>query len=54
MERSDPGTIETLLGCGLYLVGGLGVTVGANIPRNKQLETLDPDSPGSCTTTYWT
>lgn len=44
----DPGTVELLLGCALYLIGSFGVTVLANVPRNAALAGLsgDEDSEG--------
>jgi uncharacterized membrane protein len=48
VTRPDAGTtVELLLGCALYLVGTLGVTVRANVPRNDALAALDPDAPES-------
>ncbi|WP_436736399.1 DUF1772 domain-containing protein [Streptomyces sp. BBFR102] len=46
---SPPGSglVVTLLGAVLYLAGGFGVTVAANVPRNDRLAALDPDDPGS-------
>jgi uncharacterized membrane protein len=32
-------------GAALYLVGTVGVTMAANVPRNDRLEKLDPDDP---------
>ncbi|MFC7306553.1 DUF1772 domain-containing protein [Streptomyces monticola] len=43
----DKGTIELLVGCGLYLFGTLGVSVAANIPRNDAMAKLDPEAPES-------
>lgn len=43
----DRGTVELLLGCGLYLCGSFGVTVAANIPRNEALAKLDPEADAS-------
>lgn len=45
--RPDPGTVASLLGCGLYLSGSFGVTVVASIPRNDALAKLDPEAPES-------
>lgn len=34
-----------LAGAALYLVGAIGVTMGANVPRNDALSELDPTGP---------
>ena len=34
-----------LLGCGLYLVGVMAVTIGYHVPRNNALDAVDPTSP---------
>ncbi|MFE9247455.1 DUF1772 domain-containing protein [Streptomyces sp. NPDC007088] len=47
VRRPESGLTEVLLGCGLYLVGGFGVTAAANVPRNTALETVDPQAPAS-------
>ena len=31
----------------LYLTGTIGVTIACNVPRNKSLAALEPDSAGS-------
>jgi uncharacterized membrane protein len=41
---SQPGAPPCLAGCLAYLLGGFGVTVAANVPRNDALAGLDPDS----------
>ncbi|MFE9024093.1 DUF1772 domain-containing protein [Streptomyces sp. NPDC007808] len=47
----DEGTVELLLGSGLYLFGSFGVTVVANVPRNETLLKLDAGTPEA--TDYW-
>lgn len=47
VRSPDRGFVTALLGCGLYLAGGFGVTVAANLPRNAALDTLDPEAPES-------
>ena len=46
-DLDGPGSVHLLVGSVLYLVGGLGVTVGFHIPRNEALDRVDPDAPGS-------
>ncbi|MFH8938087.1 DUF1772 domain-containing protein [Streptomyces griseosporeus] len=41
----DEGTVELLVGSGLYLAGAFGVTVVANVPRNDALLRLEAGSP---------
>jgi len=41
---SQPGALLRLAGSLAYLLGGFGVTMAANVPRNDALATLDPDS----------
>ncbi|WP_071338451.1 anthrone oxygenase family protein [Streptomyces albidoflavus] len=45
--RPENGLVVTVLGAALYLVGGFGVTVAANVPRNDRLAALDAEDPGS-------
>jgi uncharacterized membrane protein len=47
----DEGTVELLVGSGLYLFGVFGLTIVANVPRNDALARLDPDTPE--TAAYW-
>ncbi len=47
----DEGTVELLLGSGLYLFGSFGVTVVANVPRNETLLKLDAGTPEAAD--YW-
>jgi uncharacterized membrane protein len=47
----DDGTVELLLGSGLYLIGVFGVTAVANVPRNDTLLRMDPGSPEAAL--YW-
>ncbi|MFF0000274.1 anthrone oxygenase family protein [Streptomyces avermitilis] len=47
----DAGTVELLVGSGLYLFGTFGVTAVANVPRNGALLKMDPGAPE--TATYW-
>lgn len=46
-----PGAWLPLLGSLLYLVGVVGVTALANVPRNNALAALDPQSTGAAA--YW-
>lgn len=39
-----PGAAYTLVGCLLYLVGTVLVTIVCNVPRNNALATVDPAS----------
>lgn len=43
---SQPGAPLRLAGSLAYLLGGFGVTMAANVPRNDALAALDPDSVG--------
>lgn len=43
----EPGAREVLVGGLCYLVGCLGVTVGYHLPRNAELDRLDPEAPTS-------
>ncbi|MCW7943155.1 membrane protein [Streptomyces hygroscopicus] len=45
------GTVQLLVGSGLYLAGAFGVTAVANVPRNDTLLRLDPESPEAGA--YW-
>ncbi|MEU4085121.1 anthrone oxygenase family protein [Streptomyces aureus] len=47
----DDGTVELLLGSALYLFGGFGVTIAANVPRNDALMKLEPGTPEAAA--YW-
>jgi uncharacterized membrane protein len=47
----DEGTVELLLGSGLYLFGSFGVTITANVPRNEALLKLDAGTPEAAA--YW-
>ncbi|MCX4998904.1 DUF1772 domain-containing protein [Streptomyces longwoodensis] len=47
----ERGTVELLLGSGLYLVGAFGVTVAANVPRNDALRKLEAGT--SEAVRYW-
>ncbi|WP_425835214.1 DUF1772 domain-containing protein [Streptomyces fractus] len=49
----DPGTIELLLGCALYLAGSFGVTVLANVPRNAALAGLSGDEATESSAAQW-
>ena len=40
-------TVLALTGAALYLVGTIGVTIAANVPRNDTLAALDPHAPGT-------
>ena len=44
---AKPGSLSLLAGSLLYLVGGLGVTIAFNIPRNDALEKIDGSLPHS-------
>ena len=50
-QWEQPGAIYWLLGCLLYLVGTIGVTVLGNIPLNDALAIVSPDSAEG--TTLW-
>ncbi len=45
--RWHAGAVYSLVGCALYLVGTLMVTVVFNIPRNNALARVAPDDPDS-------
>jgi uncharacterized membrane protein len=47
----DEGTVELLLGSGLYLFGSFGVTITANVPRNEALLKLDAGTSEAAA--YW-
>jgi uncharacterized membrane protein len=47
----DTGTVELLLGSGLYLFGVFGLTMVANVPRNDALGRLEPGTPEAAA--YW-
>lgn len=47
----DGARAELLLGSALYLFGGFGVTMAANVPRNETLAGLEPGSPEAAA--YW-
>ncbi|MER5211592.1 anthrone oxygenase family protein [Streptomyces sp. NPDC002838] len=47
----DEGTVELLVGSGLYLFGVFGLTMVANVPRNDALARLDPGTPEAAA--YW-
>ncbi|OWA05062.1 hypothetical protein B9W68_24620 [Streptomyces sp. CS227] len=47
VSRPENGLVVTVLGAALYLIGGFGVTVAANVPRNDRLAALDAEDPGS-------
>ncbi|MFE6893318.1 DUF1772 domain-containing protein [Streptomyces sp. NPDC057694] len=49
----DPGTVELLVGCVLYLAGSFGVTIVANIPRNDALAKLAGDEDSERSAAYW-
>lgn len=40
-SASEIGGVARLVGCGLYLIGTLGVTMLCNVPRNDQLAGVD-------------
>ncbi|MFC5852694.1 DUF1772 domain-containing protein [Streptomyces chlorus] len=48
----DEGAAWLLAGSTLYLFGGFGVTVVANVPRNNALAGLDPGTAKAAA--YWT
>jgi uncharacterized membrane protein len=43
----EPGAAAGLVGCLLYLIGTIGVTIACNVPRNDALAAVDPRSPES-------
>ena len=45
----EPATIPRLVDGALYLVGGLGVTIACNVPRNDALAAVDADSADGAT-----
>ncbi|MFH0520469.1 DUF1772 domain-containing protein [Streptomyces sp. M41] len=47
----DEGTVELLLGSGLFLFGAFGVTIVANVPRNEALLKLDAGTAEAAA--YW-
>jgi uncharacterized membrane protein len=44
-RSQGPGAVYSLVGGGLYLVGGLLVTLVCNIPRNNALASVKPTDP---------
>lgn len=44
IDMQHPSTRWLLLGCLLYLVGAIGVTIGGNVPLNDALAAVAPDS----------
>ena len=49
-EWSDLAARLRIAACALYLVGTIGVTVSANVPRNDALATVDAESPAAIAT----
>ncbi|WP_217235650.1 DUF1772 domain-containing protein [Streptomyces sp. AC555_RSS877] len=47
----DEGTVDLLVGSGLYLFGVFGLTMVANVPRNDALAKMDPDTREAAA--YW-
>ncbi|KOG32097.1 anthrone oxygenase family protein [Streptomyces resistomycificus] len=47
----DEGTVELLVGSGLYLFGVFGLTMVANVPRNDALAKLEPGTREAAA--YW-
>lgn len=47
LRWGEPGMLALFTGGGLYLAGSFLVTIVCNVPRNKTLESLAPDDPGS-------
>jgi uncharacterized membrane protein len=45
LKWNRPGAPFILLGCALYLVGTMVVTIAVNVPLNDRLATFDPASP---------
>ncbi len=41
-DLGEPASTYHLVGSGLYLIGGLGLTLGYHVPKNEALATLDP------------
>jgi uncharacterized membrane protein len=44
LRWAEPGTGWLLVGAGLYLLGGIAVTMAFNVPLNNALERVAPDS----------
>ncbi len=44
LDWSRPGAITLLSGALLYLLGCIGVTLGFNVPLNKKLAAVEPNS----------
>lgn len=49
MNIDDAASAYQLVASALYLVGAFGLTVAYHIPRNNELDRLDPDAPASVT-----
>lgn len=47
LRWGEPGMLALFTGGGLYLAGSFLVTIACNVPRNRALESLAPDDPGS-------
>lgn len=44
---TTPGSPWLIAGAALYVVGGFGVTMAFNVPRNDALAKLDPSNPAA-------
>ena len=44
LDCNQPGSVFRFAGSLAHLLGGFGVTMAANVPRNDALAALDPDS----------
>lgn len=51
MNLDEPAARYQLIGCALYVVGVVFLTIGYHVPRNDRLAALDPSSVEG--TTYW-
>jgi uncharacterized membrane protein len=47
MNIDDAASPYQLVASALYLVGAFGLTIAYHIPRNNELDRLDPDAPAS-------
>jgi len=47
MTWNEPGTVLRLVGCALYLVGPILLTIAYHVPRNDALASVEPTDPGA-------
>jgi uncharacterized membrane protein len=51
LRWAEPGAGFRMVGCTLYLVGALGITIAFNVPRNEALSRVRPESLDA--PTFW-